>query len=231
MNKTLLTLFLTFTISATYSQDTIAYFSEAIKANIRTYKHESNLAYDKKDFKEGQRLFDSLVQYKLVGTKFDNFSIKNYYSKNVKLNKINKPLFIITYSSWCVITKGEIPALNILAKEHRDDLQIIVLFWDKKTNLKKIAHQFNDDIKVCYANENYYNDSHLVATIKHTLGFPTSLFIDENKKVVSIKHFVNKIKPRTPVKEAIIVSYNNFSRDINESLVNSVANNFRLSKN
>ena len=99
------------------------------------------------------------------------------------------------------------------------------IFWDKKNDIKKIANKFNDNIKVCYANEYYAKDSHIVATIKHTLGFPTSIFVDENKRVVNIKHFDNTIKLKTPIKEAIISSYNYFSKDINENLVNANAIN------
>lgn len=222
MHRFLLTLILSLLLTTSYSQDTITYLSDAIKENINPYKKASNKAYEKRDFDEGKNLFDSLVKNKLVGTKFDDFSLKVYKDKNVKINRISKPVFIITYASWCVIPKGEIPALNILAKEHRDNLQFIVVFWDKKSDLKKIAHKFNDNIKVCYANEYYSKDSHIVATIKHTLGFPTSIFLDENKNVIAIKHFNSKIKIKTPIKEAITNSYNYFSRDINENLVKAL---------
>ena len=222
--KTLLILFL-FNLYSTYSQDTIVYFSDAIKENIKPYKRASNKAYESNNITEGKKLFDSLVKTKLVGTKFDDFSLKVYKEKNVKINRINKAIFIITYASWCVIPKGEIPALNILAKEHRNDMQFIVVFWDKKNDLKNIANKFNDHIKVCYANEFYSKDSHIVSTIKHTLGFPTSIFIDENKNVVNVKHFENQIKLKTPIKEAIITSYNYFSKDINENLVNAIPKN------
>jgi thiol-disulfide isomerase/thioredoxin len=228
--KTFLILFL-FNLYSTYSQDTIVYFSDAIKENIKPYKKASNKAYESNDITEGKKLFDSLVKTKLVGTKFDDFSLKVYKEKNVKINRINKPIFIITYASWCVIPKGEIPALNILAKEHRDDLQFIVVFWDKKIDLKKIAYKFNDHIKVCYANEYYAKDSHIVATIKHTLGFPTSIFLDENKYVINVKHFENKINLKTPIKEAITTSYNYFSKDINENLVNAVTKNKSFTTN
>jgi thiol-disulfide isomerase/thioredoxin len=225
MRRFLLTTLFTLFVSFSYSQDTINYFSDAVKKNITSYTKASNKAYERNNIEEGKNLFDSLVKNKLVGTKFDDFNLKVYKEKNVKLNRINKPIFIITYSSWCVITKGEIPALNILAKEHRDDMQIIVIFWDKKSDIKNIAYKFSDDIKVCYANENYAKDAHVVATIKHTLGFPTSIFIDENKNVVNIKHFENTIKLKTPIKQAIITSYNYFSKDINENLVHALSNN------
>jgi len=225
MVKKLLLILFVFALTEAYSQDTITYFSDAIKSNLHTYKKASNKAYEERNIAEGKKLFDSLVKNKLLGTKFDDFNLKVYKEKNVKTNRINKPIFIITYASWLVIPKGEIPALNILAKEHRKDMQIIVIFWDKKADIKNIAYKFSNDIKVCYANENYEKDSHIVSTIKHTLGFPTSIFIDENKNVVSIKHFDTKIKMRTPIKEAIITSYNYFSKDINENLVNAINNN------
>lgn len=225
MQTKLLTLLFLFNLCSTYSQDTIVYFSDAIKENIVPYKRASNKAYESNNIKEGKNLFDSLVKTKLIGTKFNDFNLKVYKEKNVKINRIDKPIFIITYSSWCVIPKGEIPALNILAKEHRDDIQFIVVFWDKKNDIKNIANKFNDHIKVCYANEYYARDSHIIATIKHTLGFPTSIFIDENKYVINIKHFDNTIKLKTPIKEAIINSYNYFSKDINENLVNSGTSN------
>jgi thiol-disulfide isomerase/thioredoxin len=231
MRRFVLTLLLSLSLTASYCQDTITYLSDAIKENINPYKRASNLAYEKRNIEEGKNLFDTLVKTKLIGTKFDDFSLKVYKEKNVKINRISKPIFIITYASWCVIPKGEIPALNILAKEHRDDMQIIVVFWDKKSDLKSIAYKFSDNIKVCYANEYYAKDSHIVATIKHTLGFPTSIFVDENKYVVDIKHFENKTKLKTPVKEAIIASYNYFSKDINENLMKSVNSNKSFTTN
>jgi thiol-disulfide isomerase/thioredoxin len=231
MHKLLLTAIFTLSVSFSYSQDTISYFSDAVKKNIKPYTKASNKAYETNNSKEGKNLFDSLVKNKLIGTKFDDFNLKVYKEKNVKINRINKPILIITYASWCVITKGEIPALNILAKEHRNDMQIIVIFWDKKSDIKNIANKFSDDIKVCYANENYAKDAHLVSSIKHTLGFPTYIFIDENKNVVNVKHFENTIKFKTPIKQAIITSYNFFSKDINENLVNSLTNNKSFTNN
>jgi thiol-disulfide isomerase/thioredoxin len=231
MRRFLLILILSLTITPSYCQDTITYLTDAIKENLRPYKKASNSAYEKRNIQEGKDLFDSLVKNKLVGTKFDDFNLKVYKEKNIKTNRISKPIFIITYASWCVIPKGEIPALNILAKEHRDNLQIIVVFWDKKKDIKNIAYKFSSNIKVYYANEYYSKDSHVVATIKHTLGFPTSIFVDENKNVLDIKHFNNSIKLKTPIKEAIITCYNYFSKDINENLVNATNNKKSFTSN
>jgi thiol-disulfide isomerase/thioredoxin len=231
MHRFLLILIFSLSITPTYSQDTITYLTDAIKSNISPYKKASNSAYEKRNIEEGKNLFDSLVKNKLIGTKFDDFNLKVYKEKNIKTNRISKPIFIITYAAWCVIPKGEIPALNIVAKEYRDNVQFIVVFWDKKSDLKNIAYKFSDNIKVCYANETYSKDTHIVATIKHTLGFPTSIFVDENKNVVNIKHFNNSIQIKTPIKEAIITSYNYFSKDINENLAHIAINKKGITSN
>ena len=202
-------LFLLFYIS-NYAQDSIVYFSDAVKLNIKSYRLASTAAFEKKDFDEGKRIFDSLVQYKLNGTRFDDFTIKGYNSKKVVLNKIKKPILLVTYASWCVRNKGDAPALNELANKYANDLQIVVVFWDKRQNLKKTVNQFNSKIKICYANEAYRNDVKIVATLKHTLGMPAAYFIDENKNVVNINRIKNQNKIKISKDAAFAFSYTLF---------------------
>jgi len=122
-----------------------------------------------------------------VGSRFTDYSFKSVSGKKVRLGKVKKPIFIITYASWCIMNKGEIPALNKLSRKYSKDVQFIVLFWDKKYNVKKISRKFGGNIKVCYANEGYRNDSQIVSALKHTFGFPTSYFLNTNLDVVDIK--------------------------------------------
>jgi thiol-disulfide isomerase/thioredoxin len=169
-----------------HSQEKTVYFSDAIKQHLNKYNLQCDLEYERGDLQKGEALFDSLVQNYLVGSRFTDYSLKNVGGGKVRLGKIKKPIFIITYASWCVLNKGEAPALNKLSKKYKD-VQFIVLFWDKKYNVNKIARQFSGSIKVCYANEAYRNDSNVVSTLKHTLGFPTSYFLNSNLDVVDIK--------------------------------------------
>lgn len=193
------------------AQDSIVYFSDAIKSNIRKYNLQSDREFEKGNIAEGRALFDSLVQNILVGSKFDDYSFKSVNSRKVKLSQLKKPVFIITYASWCVINKGEIPALNKIAKEYSKDVQVIVVFWDTKNNMKKIARQFNNNIKVCYANESYRNDAKVVSTLKHTLGFPTSYFLNSELDVIDIKRGGVPIPRKTAFKKAIEINYNIFN--------------------
>ncbi|WP_290838200.1 redoxin domain-containing protein [Flavobacterium sp.] len=186
-------------------------FSDAVKSNIKKYNKQSDKVYENGDIAKGQQLFDSLVKNHLVGSKFDDYSFKCVNSKKVKLSKIKKPVFIITYSSWCLINKGEISALNKLSRNYKDQVQMIVVFWDVKSDMKKIARQFSSKIKVCYANESYRNDASVVANLKHTLGFPTSYFLNSDLEVVDIKRGGIAIPPRTPSKTAMEMNYTVFN--------------------
>lgn len=214
-------LFFFFCSFSNYAQDSIVYFSDAVKRNIKPYRLATFAANDKKNFEEGKRLFDSLVQYKLNGTRFDDFTIKGYKSKKVILNKIKKTILLVTYASWCVRNKGDAPALNELANKYANDLQIVIVFWDKRKNLKKIVNQFNSKIKVCYANEAYRNDVKIVSSLKHTLGLPAAFMIDENKKVINIDRIKNQNKIKISKDAAFAFSYSLFEgiiRPINTKL-------------
>lgn len=198
-----------------FGQEKTVYFSDAIKSNIKKYNSQTDIEFDKGNLEKGNSLFDSLVQNHLVGSRFDDYSFKCVNSRKVKLSKLKKPVFIITYASWCVMNKGEIPALNKLARKYDDDMQFIVVFWDVRNDVKKISRQFNNKIKVCYANESYKNDASVVATLKHTLGFPTSYFLNSDLEVIDVKRGGVPIAPRTAFKKAVELNYNVF----NERLV------------
>lgn len=205
------TLLCIFTFQTSQGQENVTSFSDAIKNNIKKYNTQTDKEFERGDIEKGYALFDSLVQNHLVGSRFDDYSFKCVNSRKVKLSKIKKPVFIITYASWCVMNRGEIPALNKLARKYEDDIQFIVVFWDVKSDVKKIARQFNNHIKVCYANESYKNDEAIVATLKHSLGFPTSYFLNSDLEVVDIKRGAISIPSRTAFKKALEMNYSIFN--------------------
>jgi len=204
-----------------YSQSDSIYFSGAIKINFKKYKRESELAYRKGDFERGKFLFDSLVDHRLAGTIFDDFTFKQSNGKKLKLSKIHKPIILITYASWCVQGKGEAQALNKLAQKYSKEVKFVVLFWDRKANMEKIAHKYNKHITVCYAHEYYKNDAPIVAALKHTLGLPTSYYLDENLKVVDIRRCGVKLCPnKNNEQKSYTLNYNAFLDGLSILLIN-----------
>lgn len=188
--------------------------------NIKPYIKSTNKAFEKGNIDLGQNLFDSLVQNHLIGTRFDDFSFRRMNQKKLHLNTIKKPIYLLTYSSWCIPSKGEIPALNKLAKKYEKDIRIVVVFWDRKNDIKKIAQKFSWRIEVCYAHETYNKDCFLVSTLKHTLGLPTTFLIDENMNVINIKRGNVNPGPKTSFADSFNRNFNQFHESINMLLLN-----------
>ena len=197
-----------------------ALFSYNIHKNIKPYIKSSNAAFEKGNVQLGKTLFDSLVHNHLIGTKFDNFSFKRVHKKRLHLNTIKKPVYLLTYSSWCVPAKGEIPALNKLAKKYEKDIQIVVVFWDRRKDMKKIAKKFSYQIEVCYADETYNKDCYLVSTLKHTLGIPTTFLIDEGMNVIDIRRGGVNPGPKTTYTASFELNYNRFYDAISVLIIN-----------
>jgi thiol-disulfide isomerase/thioredoxin len=206
-------------------------FNYVVKANIKKYNLESNLAFENKDSEKGQILFDSLVSNHLIGTTFEDYTLKGFDKKKIKLSSFKKPLFILTYESWCIPSKGEIPALNKLAQKYAKDVQFVMLFWDKKHSVKKIARKFSHNITVCYANESYKNDANIVANLKHTLGFPTSYFLDQNLKVVNIKRGGAQPDKKSTYVKAYTMNYNAFREGLGSLLIDKNITKEQLTTN
>ncbi|WP_394759145.1 TlpA family protein disulfide reductase [Flavobacterium sp.] len=206
-------------------------FNYVIRNNIKKYNIESNIAFENKDTEKGQILFDSLVYNHLIGTSFEDYTLKSFEKRKLKLSSFQKPIFILTYASWCIPSKGEIPALNKLAQKYAKDVQFVILFWDKKHDVKKIARKFNHNITVCYANESYKNDESIVSNLKHTLGFPTSYFLDENLKVVNIKRGGAQPDKKSTYVKAYTMNYNAFRDGLGSLLIEKNISKEQLSTN
>ncbi|NHM01630.1 TlpA family protein disulfide reductase [Flavobacterium difficile] len=213
------------------STDTIAVFSASVKSNFKKYVSLSNKAYTTKNYEKAESLFDSLVENSLKGTHFDDFSFKRLGKSRIQLSAIDKPILLVTYSSWCIMGKGEIPALNQIAKEYKDKMQIVVVFWNKKSEMKKIARNFDSDIMVCYANDTEQKDLKAISFLKRTFGFPTSYLIDENMELVDIQK--NFVKPENKVnmKKSLDFYYNKFNSGLTSLIVNDGFDTTRMAGN
>ncbi len=137
MGRKLLYLFLLITITAQSQIEQSSLFSEAIGKNIKKYVKNSQNAYADQDFERAEFLFDSLINNVVNGSYLDNFKVRKLSGKKIELYKFEKPVFLMTYASWCTPGVGEIPALNEIAEKYYKDIDFVVLFWDSKENVRK----------------------------------------------------------------------------------------------
>ncbi len=190
MVRLLLCIFLSVSFSLSSQELPEQYFSDAISKNIRSYKKKMKSAYRVQDFERADFLFDSLVKHVINGSYFDDFTVKKLNGRKISFSKFSKPVFLMTYASWCTPGSGEIPALNEIAKKHKNDIDFVVLFWNKRSEVKKVAKNYDRNVTILYVDELDNKNCHIIRNLKHSLGFPTSLFLDENKKIVDVRRGV-----------------------------------------
>lgn len=162
-------------------------FSEAIGQNIKKYTNNSQKAYADKDFERAEFLFDSLINNVVNGSYLDNFKVRTLSGRKTELSKFKKPMLLMTYASWCAPGVGEIPALNEVAKQYYKDIDFVVLFWDTKEKVHKSSKAYSSKIKIVYVDEKENTNDHIVKIMKHSLGFPTSFFIDKEKQILDVR--------------------------------------------
>ncbi|MCB0465004.1 MAG: TlpA family protein disulfide reductase [Aequorivita sp.] len=190
MGRKLLYLFLLVVFSAQSQIEQGSLFSEAIGKNIKKYTKNSQRAYADQDFERAEFLFDSLINNVINGSYLDNFKVRKLSGRKTELYKYEKPIFLMTYASWCTPGVGEIPALNEVAEKYYKDIDFVVLFWDSKENVRKSTRDYSRKINIIYVDEKENKNDHIVEIMKHSLGFPTSFFIDEKKRIVDVRRGV-----------------------------------------
>jgi len=182
----LLTSFLA--LSQDFEQETM--FSTVIGKNIKKYKKECEKAYASSDFDRAEFLFDSLVKNVINSSYMDNFKMRKLSGRIIEFHKYEKPVFLMTYASWCTPGIGEIPALNEIAEQYYKEIDFVILFWNSKKEVKKVSGEYSKRIHILYIDEMENTHNHVIECMKHSLGFPTSFFINENKKIVDIRRGV-----------------------------------------
>lgn len=178
-------------------------FSQEIGKHIKQYKQKAQLAYAERDFERAKFLFDSLIKHVVNDSYMDDFKVKKLSGKKIRFYNFKKPVFLMTYASWCTPGVGEIPALNEIARTYHKEIDFVILFWDTKTKVRKATRAYSSKFKILYIDEMENTNDHIVETMKHSLGFPTTFFIDKNKKIMDVRRGVLH-----PYDEEFTISYN-----------------------
>lgn len=194
-------------------------FSIAVSAHIKKYNDKINIAYEENDIERAKFLFDSLINNHLKGTYLDNFGMSQLKGESVSFGDFEKPIFLITYSSWCVPGVGEIPALNDLADKFHDQIDFLMLFWDTEEKMKEKIEEYSPNIQFAYINEKTNQDSHIINKLKHSLGFPMMYFMDADKKIIDIRKIVTHHSSES-LSNSYNIHYNSLSKGVSLLMAN-----------
>ncbi|WGK64170.1 TlpA family protein disulfide reductase [Croceiramulus getboli] len=186
MRQVLLCILILFTGLSGNSQETKPLFSEAIAQNLPAYNAEADQLLRQGDMEGVKALFQSFVDQQLEGSVMDDFKVEGLSQDIHSLGEFSKPVFLLTYSAWCIPSKGEIPALNRLAEEYGDDIDFVVLYWDNRKMVKKEAKQFSEKINIIYVDEQKNNGFATIKNLKHALGLPLNFVMNSDKEILHI---------------------------------------------
>jgi len=190
MKVIIITLTLLLTNLLSYSQASLkdSLFSEALHANIKTYKLAVNNAYLNYNLNRGELLFNQFVESNLINTYLDNFKAKNTHGAIISINKyFKRPVILVTYASWCIRDEKEIAYLNKLAKAYYNEIDFVVVYWDNKNTARKKAKIHNKHINVLYIDERENIFSCEIKNMKHALGLSLIYYINSEDKIIAIK--------------------------------------------
>lgn len=191
MRKLLLVILTLSFVVCGYAQQDEFLFSEAITLHLPKYKEHADKAYRTNNIERANFLFDSLIDYGLKGSRLDNFQVKDLKKKWVSLDEFEKPVYLTTNASWIVPTEGEIPALNELAEKYGDEVDFVILFWDKHSTTKELSKKYHKNIRILYVDESQNNSSYVIRMMKHSLGFPTSFLLNKDKNIIDLRRKIS----------------------------------------
>lgn len=191
-----LLLVFTFTTSFLVSaQNSQLFFSEALDAHLPAYLLKAEQAIRNLEQDKVKILFDNLVENQLEGSLMDNFKVESITGKSVSLSDYAKPVMLLTYSSWRISSKGEQTALNDLAKNYGDDLNIVLLFWGEYKDVKKLSKGYHRNIDILHVDVNDNKYTQIIKNLKHSFGLPLVYSITTAREIIAIKRRLsNKIE-------------------------------------
>ncbi|MEC8884760.1 MAG: thioredoxin family protein [Bacteroidota bacterium] len=161
-------------------------FSEAINSTINTYNSRVDAALESGEFDYAKSLFDSLVKDHLQGSYIDALEFERFNSGIASTEEFDKPTILLTYASWCIPSEGEIPVLNKMVERYSDLVDFVVLFWDSKDTVRRLAKSFDKNIHIVYVDETKNKHMQTVNLLKHALGLSLSFVMGADGEILDI---------------------------------------------
>ncbi|HEX9827529.1 MAG TPA: hypothetical protein VGA80_13100 [Flavobacteriaceae bacterium] len=184
--KLLFTLLSLGSILLAFPQESKVYFDDALSKYLVPYHKESSEAITNHEFERAEFLFDSLMKFHLKGTYIPNLKLKKIPKGSIETDSLKNPFLLITNTSWYIQKEEEIESINTMATQFKNQIDIIVLYWDTLKNVKQLEKEYSKDIILTYVDETKNESENIVSTFKHSFGAPACFYVSNNKQLVSI---------------------------------------------
>ncbi len=186
-------------ILSVFSQERKVYFEDALSKHLDRYNSQCDTALQNDRSEYVDVLFDSLNKTHLKGTTISKLRFKKLSGGYLETDAIKTPILLITKKTCLVTHREEIKAINEMANQYKGKVEFIVLYWDRKSLIKKAVKGFNKNVNIVYVNERENNLDISMSSIKNSFGVPASFYITATKELSNIdrKFYLKNIKKQT----------------------------------
>ena len=164
------------------------YYKDVADGCVKDYYYSFHEAVQDGDKESTQDRYHKMINNCIKGKYLSNHSFKTLDKEQLETDSISKPLVITIAAPWCPPCWPEIDGLNALVDKYNDQVHFVVLFWDTKGNLKKMAPKYDNRIQLVAAKKTYAQSEQGPVygnAFKHNLGLPSTYVIDKDKKIVN----------------------------------------------
>jgi thiol-disulfide isomerase/thioredoxin len=118
-----------------------------------------------------------------------NYDFTTDEGKVISTKNIKKPIVILAAAGWSAPCIGQIPAINEIVDIYHEDIEFIMIFWDKKDKLGRFKDKVDSRVNLVPPGEiDKVEQGNLdISGFVHKLDYPTAYLIDKNKKFVDVK--------------------------------------------
>jgi thiol-disulfide isomerase/thioredoxin len=118
-----------------------------------------------------------------------NYDFTTDEGEVISTKNIKKPIVIIAAAGWSAPCHGQIPALNEIVDIYHNDVEFIMIFWDKKEKLGRFKDKVDSRVKLIPSRDiDKVAQGNLdISGFVHKLDYPTAYLIDKNKKFIDVK--------------------------------------------
>lgn len=132
---------------------------------------------------------DELIDKCIKDSYLLNYDFTTDEGKVISTKDIKKPIVILAAAGWSAPCIGQIPALNEIVDIYHNDVQFIMIFWDKKGKIGRFKSKVDSRVLLVPAGDSdKVEKGNLdISGFVHKLDYPTAYLIDKTKKFVDVK--------------------------------------------
>lgn len=160
-----------------YNNKQVYKCTKAIQAKVDSLQNKGNIE------KMMSMMIDS-INACVEGLSLREFSFEPINGDQIILRNLVKPTILKVSTSGCAPCLAEIPAINRIAEEFKEEIKVIVLFWDDETYIKKNSKKYSPTIDlVPQMKGNETNVKFEISGFKHYIGWPAIYFLDNTQTI------------------------------------------------